>query len=111
MIDRTRWPVLVTYSDESVGHTGHVYKCSGWQKTKRSRAKTVTVDGCRVSTYNRGRNIKHEDGVIGRAWIQRWEQWIAPDPVPVFDAHWIRVPTGRVWRSGNPVYAYERRVA
>src|SRR6266513_1557813 len=25
-IDRTRWPVLVTYSDEGQGHTGHVYK-------------------------------------------------------------------------------------
>lgn len=24
LIDRTRWPVLVTYSDEGLGHTGHV---------------------------------------------------------------------------------------
>jgi hypothetical protein len=32
LIDRTRWPVLVTYSDIGQGHTGHVYKCSGWEK-------------------------------------------------------------------------------
>ena len=33
LIDRTRWPVLITYSDKSLGHTGHVYKCSGWRAT------------------------------------------------------------------------------
>lgn len=38
LIDRTRWPVLVTYSDEGQGHTGYVYKCSGWEATTRRRA-------------------------------------------------------------------------
>jgi tRNA U34 5-carboxymethylaminomethyl modifying GTPase MnmE/TrmE len=43
LIDRTRWPVLVTYSDEGQGHLGHVYKCSGWQKTTRKRAQVLSV--------------------------------------------------------------------
>lgn len=32
-IDRTRWPVLITFSDEGQGHTGYTYQCSGWHKT------------------------------------------------------------------------------
>lgn len=30
MIDRNRWPVLVTYADEWRGHTGAIYRASGW---------------------------------------------------------------------------------
>jgi hypothetical protein len=54
LIDRSRWPVLVTYSDESVGHTGHVYKCSGWTPTTRKRVRTYAVDGVRTSSYQNG---------------------------------------------------------
>ena len=45
LIDRTRWPSLVTYSDEGLGHSGHVYKCSGWTQTKRSLAQQYEYDG------------------------------------------------------------------
>lgn len=30
MIDRDRWPVLVTYADEWRGHSGAIYKACGW---------------------------------------------------------------------------------
>lgn len=30
LIDRTRWPVLVTYADTNQGHTGAIYKATNW---------------------------------------------------------------------------------
>jgi hypothetical protein len=30
-IDRTRWPVLVTYADTAQGHTGTIYKATNWE--------------------------------------------------------------------------------
>jgi hypothetical protein len=30
LIDRIRWPVLVTYADEWQGHTGAIYLATGW---------------------------------------------------------------------------------
>jgi hypothetical protein len=108
LIDRTRWPVLVTYSDEGAGHNGYTYQCSGWKATVRNRARTQTVDGRRVSRYSNGANVHHADAVDGWTWIQRWEHWITPVPGTLFAMHWRRVPTGRTWRSGAPAYRYER---
>lgn len=130
LIDRTRWPVLVTYSDESVGHTGHVYKCSGWTPTSRRLAKTVTVDGSRVSSYSNGGSAVHVDPIVGSAWLQRWEHrpsasvhaaelgLDACSPGHLTDAqcatlherHWERVLTGKKWRSGAQAARYERKV-
>lgn len=60
-IDRTRWPVLVTYSDEGQGHTGYVYQCSGWEKTARSsRPYFVDKYGNRASSYSNGRHGARE---------------------------------------------------
>lgn len=112
LIDRTRWPVLVTYSDESMGHTGYVYKCSGWTATARNLAKTVTVDGKRVSRYANGGMAQHEGAEQGEAWIQRWEHRITTDPKALFDAHWLRVAVpGKRWRSGAQAYTYKPRSA
>lgn len=134
LIDRTRWPVLVTYSDESVGHTGHVYKCSGWQATIRRKNKTFTSsDGRRVSDYSNGVHANHaSDVVMGGAWMQRWEHWVATKRevfvdettgeenevvvgdrdavVRLFAEHWDRVPVvGKSWRSGKQAYTYVPR--
>jgi len=106
LIDRGRWPALVTYSDEGQGHTGHVYKCSGWQATRRTRAKVFENPdtGERRSTYNAG--TTGQSGAVHTGWtyIQRWEHHVAKGSA---DDHmesegWYRVPTGKVWRSGNP---------
>lgn len=115
LMDRTRWPALVTFSDESVGHTGHVYMCSGWQKTSRRRTQTLTtLDGRRVSRYSDGKAANHVDVTHGMAWIQRWEQW-ACEPANVveyFHRHWDRVAIpGKTWRSGAQAYTYARRAA
>lgn len=113
LIDRTRWPVLVTYSDEGQGHTGHVYKCSGWEKTtKAARPYFTDEDGKRASSYSNGR---HGSRVLTRGGvtvIQRWEHWACPrgEALSWMEAHgWRREPLpGRVWRSGNQAYTYAK---
>lgn len=114
LIDRTRWPVLVTYSDEGQGHTGYVYKCSGWERTSRSLVKTyLDEEGRRVSPYSNGEYAKRQ-GVKreGTTWIQRWEHWECQRGYADawLKTHgWARIPIpGKKWRSGNPAYRYER---
>lgn len=116
-IDRTRWPVLVTYSDEGEGHTGYTYQCSGWEKTTRSEVKTfVDAEGRRVSPYSNGGYGKRE-GITpsGTTWIQRWEHWVCERGYADawLETHgWERIAIpGKVWRSGNQAFRYERRVA
>lgn len=104
LIDRTRYPVLVTYSDESQGHTGYVYQCSGWYKTERVRRRVYTKDGVRKYSGTSLKGLTFE----GHTYLQRWEHW-ACDPGNVAeyfrDYGWIREPIpGRVWRSGNPAF-------
>ncbi len=113
LIDRSRWPVLVTYSDEGQGHTGHVYKCSGWQATlKARRAFYVGDDGRRLSPYSNGR---HRAGSLtrgGTTTLQRWEKW-ACEPGDVA-AHlaaggWERVKCpGKRWKSGAQAYRWRK---
>ena len=115
LIDRTRWPVLITYSDEGQGHRGHVYKCSGWAPTtRRERPTYLDKQGRRVSSYSNG---KHDTLVLRRGkntWIQRWEHWICPRGGAaewMTRAGWRRVPLpGVTWRSGSPAFTYERRL-
>ena len=32
MLDRERWPVLLTYADTALGHTGAIYKATNWTR-------------------------------------------------------------------------------
>jgi hypothetical protein len=113
LIDRGRWPVLVTYSDEGQGHSGHVYKCSGWRKTARNhRAFWVDETGARRSSYSNGQGA---DGLIlgGMTWLQRWEHWACP--VGSVDEHmgrygWAREPIpGKFWKSGAQAHRMVNR--
>lgn len=74
VIDRGRWPVLVTYSDEGAGHTGHVYKCSGWTATHRAKVPFYVDGGGRSREFlqrwraSHGRNHarrNHHDSAVG----------------------------------------------
>ena len=111
LIDRTRWPVLVTYSDEGQGHRGHVYKCSGWEVTVRSRRPYFEdEDGKRCSSYSNGRHGSR--GLVrgGVTMIQRWEQWICDRGEAatwMYHSGWRLVPLeGRRWRSGNQAHTW-----
>ena len=106
----------MTYHDEGHGHTGHVYKCSGWTPTKRSRARVFTdADGNRASKYSNGSNVAHRLEEQPPTWIQRWEHWVCQPGTA--DAHmakagWRREPIpGKVWRSGNPAHRIVREPA
>lgn len=112
-IDRGRWPVLVTYSDEGQGHTGYVYQCSGWEKTLRSKANVyVNEDGQRTSSYSNGKSGGRDLTRGGHTMIQRWEHWkCARGEADVWmdSFGWEReeIP-GRYWKSGNQAYRYVR---
>lgn len=113
-IDRTRWPVLVTYSDEGQGHTGYVYQCSGWRPTESRTAPVYeTPDGKRASRYSCG--VTNGRGAlvrVGETTIQRWEHWICEvgGAGRWIQSHgWRRVEIpGKRWASGNQAYTYER---
>lgn len=107
-IDRTRWPVLVTYSDSTKGHTGHVYKCSGWEKTTKRQTKFYEVNGVRVSSYVSGKNRDTTGMDVVKGEIQRWEHW-ACERGHAFEHMsangWERVEvTGKKWRNGSQVH-------
>lgn len=109
IIDRGRYPVLITYSDEGQGHTGYVYKCSGMEMTLRSKVPYfVDSTGKRVSAYSNGKMRTSELTRGGTTFIQRWEHWICAKGEAA--AHmaregWVKEPIpGRVWRSGNQAH-------
>lgn len=112
LLDRGRWPVLVTYSDASCGHTGHVYRCSGWQKD----AENETIfcedeEGRRVSRYSNGRTLDIE--VAGKTTITRWVDRSClkgEEAEHMAAAGWeVRPVPGKTWRSGNQAYAVVKR--
>lgn len=114
LIDRTRWPVLVTYSDEGEGHNGYTYQCSGWEKTARAQVRIYEKDGKRASAYSNGGFGKRELDAAGKTWVQRWEHWACArgEAKKWMEGHgWERVVVeGKVWRSGNPAYTFRRKV-
>ena len=102
MIDRTRWPVLITYSDEGLSHDGHVYKCSGWKKTTRSRSALYENEDGRASSYSNGVTGGRDLKKTGYSYIQRWEKRSCPKGEELdwmTDHGWIReVRNGKgVW--------------
>lgn len=115
LIDRTRWPVLVTYSDGGQGHTGYVYQCSGWESTGTNKVPFYTdTEGRRTSSYCNGKSGERELIRGGSTDITRWEHWVCPRGVA--DAWmglhgWRQEPIpGKTWRSGNQAHRYVRNV-
>jgi hypothetical protein len=44
MIDRRRWPVLLTYADTAQGHTGAIYRATNWRCLGETAAADTWVD-------------------------------------------------------------------
>jgi len=116
LIDRTRWPVLVTYSDEGEDHNGFVYACSGWTKTERNkRPIKETADGARASSYSNGKHGGRDLVDAGHTYIQRWEnrasaKGAAADHMAA--GGWVRVAIpGKVWASGKQAHTWIREAA
>lgn len=112
LIDRTRWPVLVTFSDEGQGHTGYVYRCSGWTPTERHLVPVLLdADGRRASRYSDGRHMSRSLTPAPPTWVQRWEHRACPagETAAWMARHgWHREPTGGTLRSGNPEHRWVR---
>jgi len=109
IIDRTRWPVIITYSDEGQGHNGWVYRAARMKRTNRRKAPCFTdQNGVRRSSLSNG--VSSTAGLVraGHTFINRWEHWACPrDKVlqHVHGAGWVRVPViGKTWRSGEQAY-------
>lgn len=46
LIDRERWPCLVTYADESQNHTGSIYKATNWTYVGKTKPEAMyTLNG------------------------------------------------------------------
>ena len=109
LIDRTRWPVLITYSDEGQGHNGWVYRCARMKRTSRKRVRFYNDSaGVRRSSLSNGKSDTSRLVFGGHTWINRWEHWVCQrDQVLryVHGAGWVRVPVeGKKWQSGNPAF-------
>ena len=50
LVDRKRWPVLISYADEWRGHTGAIYEASGWTECGRTKPeRTYVLNGRMIS--------------------------------------------------------------
>jgi len=111
LIDRTRYPSLVTFSDSSLGHTGHVYKCSGWHKTRETERPYYLCEftGKRKSKHCNGGSRKTGIVLGGYSTITRWENHIdkGNNDKVLSRNGWVRVPVpGKFWHSGNQAYKW-----
>lgn len=116
LIDRTRWPVLVTQVDLGEGHNGYVYECSGFTRvgTPTKVTHTVNVKGDRISTYSCGKtSAAAKDNIAAgrkiKTELQLFEHRVCPpgQADKWWEDHgWVREPIpGKVWASGNPRYS------
>lgn len=63
MIDRVKYPVLVTYSDDSMNHNGYTYECAGFKFDGRGSGRMiVTADGRRKASVSSGKRVELELG-------------------------------------------------
>ncbi len=61
LLDRDRWPALVTYADTWQGHTGAIYRADNWEYVGETRAYPVYVlDGKTVSPRRGQRTLNHQ---------------------------------------------------
>lgn len=111
-IDRSRYPVLVTWSDEGEGHSGHVYVCSGWVRDgSRVSRRYEDAQGVRRSIRTNGGQKKEGLTFVGESLITRWTHRICHSGTEhgfISENGWRAVSTGRVWRSGKPAVRYEK---
>jgi hypothetical protein len=63
LLDRDRWPVLLTFADTRHGHTGAIYKATGWELDAETDAGSywVSADGRQVGRKRGKRNLRAAD--------------------------------------------------
>lgn len=85
LINRNRWPVLVTYADEWQGHTGAIYRATGWQYEGMTNAEpTYTKAGVMIArkrgnlTRTHGQMLEVGAVLIGRFRKHRFVHRVQP---------------------------------
>lgn len=61
LIDRSRWPCLVTYADTWRGHTGAIYKATNWDYVGITKPSAVWQLGGRMLARKAGGNTRTVD--------------------------------------------------
>ncbi len=60
LVDRRRWPWLVTYADSWRGHTGAIYKATGWTEDGETKPEAVyTLRGRMIARKAGGHTRTH----------------------------------------------------
>ena len=77
LIDRKRWPCLVTYADEGQGHTGAIYKASNWVEVGRTKPEATWVLNGRMVSRKAGPKTRTKDQMeqLGAKMIGRFSKW------------------------------------
>jgi hypothetical protein len=58
LIDRERWPCLVTYADTWQGHDGMIYRLDGWTEVGRTKPEPTYVRNGRMIARKAGPNTR-----------------------------------------------------
>lgn len=63
MLDRDRWPTLLTYADTALGHTGAIYRATNWIHLGEVPGSDnwIDGDGVRRGRKRGGRNLSAEE--------------------------------------------------
>ena len=64
LIDRRRWPCLVTYADEWQGHEGTIYKATNWQHVGMTTPETTFVKDGRMVARKAGPNTRTKQEML-----------------------------------------------
>lgn len=62
LVDRDRWPILVTYADQWQGHSGTIYKAAGWRQCGQSKPeRRYLINGVMVSRKAGPKTRTHQE--------------------------------------------------
>jgi hypothetical protein len=62
MIDRSRWPCLVTYASERMGHIGTIYKATNWAYAGKTKPEPVYINGNGVEVARKAGPVSRSHG-------------------------------------------------
>lgn len=69
LIDRARWPVLLTYADRRLGHTGAIYKATNWRCDGEVEAGDVWLNGQGKQTTRKHGGVTYTSAeMVARGW-------------------------------------------
>lgn len=76
LVDRERWPWLVTYADSWRGHTGAIYRATGWEPAGTTKPEAVWTLNGRMVARKAGQRTrtKAEMEALGAVMVGRFSK-------------------------------------